>query len=897
MGQNTDSVRHLPNFCEQEDKNLQWKKVKLLFGNCFNFSCEGNVLLDDENISYIEESPEVKSEASHSGTVSEFPCSESVVCGNENSLGTLSCIMSPEIHASNNMTQDGSPIEWETNKLFPYIKKQSCKNYSSFESSPPIEGLIDTKEASGGPSGLLTAGDELRPLAVKHNSLSYKNTDIVTNEHNCFGKKDKFYNKVLPFPIVSKSFSSQEYPGAVNSLVQFDDDTNSHSVSINYGKDVECKGNNFSIFQKPVVAKDTMILCNDLDSDCQVIPLSFSPNVHPDMGSVPINYQVSINNSVPPGTLVSSSCNSNSFVTVLNQTKDSIHPASWPRRRPQSLRVAMCYSDPEHLQANVESQSSAANLQEIALEDMTGIPVVEGLSPANVLSCIINSKNKEVQEESNTEKSVNRNVETERPPLEMFEKDNENRSVTKHGKPDSAVMNMFPCNDSVFKAPDISKGSLASAETVLRSSALFCPLLNATQNSDKLEDGALMSPSSDKENDPTMISVRPKIKNFSNSHSPKRKKTSPLRKTRSPRKHRPDSIKEIHPKSLPAQSSESIGTGNIKACVREEDVWAVDDFLPVSRSYQTQHLEQQNCNLNLSPTTAVKTSVSGVETICGSKSETFKGSTTPFLDDVDFSMINSTFSTDTGYETETNTNSVSAEDCIAQQKEAVKSDETQSFHLVAGGNSVTENLSTLPFVPSAHTTPVNLSGTTTPNTVTEDLTDYYSICSELANLVNVSSSISCHKEAGEDTADYLSISSEMPGVSKLPEDSPCADLVVQQDLVEGVKDAESSGDLRTPNQTFKNSEAVLTNEECLTSVEDPGVEEAVCPPEDVSGEHSPSNSSTHSPVDTPSQEIVEIKYMQLSLSIVLAIVLHAMQSISQFMLEIFLATEQEDRWD
>lgn len=895
-------VRRLPNFGEQKNKNPEWQKVKLLFSNCFNFSCEGNVLLDDENISYIEESPEMKSEASHSGTISELPCSESVVCGDEAGLGVLSCITSPEIHASNYMTQDGSPVEWERNKLFPDIKKQSCRNYNSIESSPPIEGITDPKEASRGPSCLLAAGDELRPLISKHNSVSYKNTEMVTNEHDCFAKKDRFYNKVLPFPLVSKSFGSHEYSGAVNSLVKFNDDTNSHSVSLSYGKDVQCKGNDFSDFQKPVVAKDTMILCNDLDSDCQVVPLSFSPNVHPDMGTVPINCQMSMNNSVPPGTLVSSSCNSNSLVTLLNQTKESIHPASWPRRRPQSLRVAMCYSDPEHLQAIVGSPPSAANLQEIALEEMTANPSFEGLSSTsmNISSSIVDPKNKTSREESNSERSVNRNVdEEEKSPLEIFKKDTENKAVMRHAQPDNALTrNVSSCRASVLQESDISKDpalmAVAAAETVLRSSALLYPLLSAAQNCGGFEDAALRSPSSDKENDPAMLSVRPKIKSIGSSHSPKRKKTSPLKKNKSPRKHRSDSIKEIQPKSVLPQAYEKVRNRNYV----EEDVWAVDDFLPVLKPCQSQPVEQQNMNLKLSSTPAVKDSMCGVETMSGpkSKSENAKGSTTPFLDDVDFGMMNSTFSTDTGYETETNATSVSTEDCTALQEEATKSKVIFSPQSVTRGNSVTDNLNSMPFVSSARVTPVNLSGTTTPNTVTEDLTDYYSICSELANLVYVSNNISCQKETGDDTADYLSISSEVPGVSKLPDDSPCAELDVHQGFVEDVEGAEVFSRLPTPNQPVKQSQDLPANEESLIADKDP-VEEVASPPDDVPGEQSPSNSSSHTPVETPSQELVEVKYMQLSLSIVLAIVLHAMQSISQFMLEIFLATEQEDRWD
>lgn len=908
MGGNGDDVRRLPSYGEQKNIIPEWQRVKTLLSSCFNFSCEGNVLLDDANVSYIEESPEMNFEASHSGVVSELPCSDSAVCGDENGLGVVSCITSPEIHASKYLTQDVSPIEWETNKLFPDIRKQSCRNYNSFDSSPPVEGIADTRETSKWPLGVRAARDESRPLISKHNSVCYKNTEMVAaNEHDCFAKKDRFYNKVLPFPIVSKSLGSQEYAGAVNSLVSFDDDTNSHSVSLNFDKGVEGKGNNSSVFPKPVVARDTMILCNDLDSDCQVVPLSFSPNVHPDMGSVPLNYQVSMNNSVPPGTLVSSSCNSNSLVTLLNQTKDSIQPASWPRRRPQSLRVAMCYSDPEHLQAtDVESPLSAAHLQEIALEDLTANLPVERLSPAStsVLSSIADPQNKANQEENNTERPLIRNVERKEEPLpETLGRESENKGVIRQIKPnDAAIMNLSSYRDSVFKASDINREpsamAIAAAETVLKSSALLYPLLQAAQNYGGFEDGVLRSPSSDKENDPAMLSVRPKVKNISSSHSPKRKKTSPLKKNKSPRRQKSDSMKETQPKSLslPQTCENARNRSNSVRVREEEDVWAVDDFLPVSKSCQRQAVvKSQSCDVKLSPLAAVKSSVS-VETKAVLKSENIKGITTPFLDDVDLSMMNSTFSTDTGYETETNPNSVSTEDCVALREEAKKSKEVLSPRSVPQSNSVMDGINFLPCVPSPHTTPINISGTTTPNTVTEDLTDYYSICSELANLVNVSNTISCQKEAGDDTADYLSVTSEMPGVLKLPEDSPCGDLdVLQQGFTEDTREAAVPSRLPSPNQTHPRD--LPENEESSVTKEESGAEDAVSPPEDVSSEPSPSNSSSHSPTDSPSQELVEVKYMQLSLSIVLAIVLHAMQSISQFMLEIFLATEQEDRWD
>lgn len=889
MGGSSDDLRHLPNFGEERNNNPEWQKVKLLLSSCFNFSCEGNVLLDDENISCLEDSPEMKrDEASSNREVSD-----SVVCDDENGHGVLSCITSPEIHSTDYLTQNGSSAEWEKNKLYPDIKKQSGKNYNSFESSPPLDEITDTKEASMGSPGLLTASDELRPLISKYNSMFYKNDGSVTNEYDCVAKKDKFYNKVLPFPIMSKSFGSPEYSGAVNSLVKFDDDTNSHSVSLNYSKDMECKGNNFSVFQKPVIAKDTMILCNDLDSDCQVIPLSFSPNVHPDMGLVPpVNSQVSMNNSVPPGTLVSSSCNSNSLVTLLNQTKDSTHPASWPRRRPQSLRVAMCYSDPEHLQASLENPSPVVNLQEIALEDMSTNSLKDCFSrKMNILSSPISFNSLAVQDESKLKCPLNENPsEKQELSSEICRKD-EDRVILRDTKPDDGNDDTaISTKDNVLQASDVCKESFNSVTETSHTSNSFT---NASQRHVESEDWGLKSPSSDKENDPTILSVRPKIKSINTSHSPKKKKMSPLKKHKSPRKHKPDVMKEVPSKSLSPQKCENINKKD-SLCSREEDVWAVDDFLPIKKHHHSQCVEQLDKNSKSSPTLTVKNSLCGLEVKSGSKSENVKGNMTPFFDDTDFSMVNSTFSTDTGYETETNVNSVSGEDCVTVD-EVPKSKEISTLHSMAQRSIVPDVNSSL-CVPSAHSTPINLSGPATPNTVTDDLTEYYSICSELTNLINVSNNISLQKEAGDDTPDYLSISSELPGVSKLLEDSPSADLDMQQCFVEDNKNIELAENSSRPDQASHSwdSQDSPSNREPSAAIETPVDQD---PPSPTEKEKTPSDSSLPSPVNTPSQELVEVKYVQLSLSIVLAIVLHAMQSISQFMLEIFLATEQDDRWD
>ncbi|KAG0725916.1 hypothetical protein GWK47_037664 [Chionoecetes opilio] len=905
MEGSSDDLRHLPIFREEKNNIPEWQKVKLLLSSCFNFSCEGNFLLDDENISCLEESPDSKeSEVCYSRSISDLTCSESVVCDDNNDHGTLSCITSPEIHATNCMIQDRSLVEWEKDKLYPDIKKQSCKSYNSFHSSPSLEGITDTSEVSLGSTCLVTASDELLPLISKCNSVFYETAVSVTNDYDCEAKKDKFYNKVLPFPISTKSLGALECSGAVNSLVKFDDDTNSHSVSLNYNNYIDCKGDNLSVYEKPIIAKDTMILCNDLDSDCQVIPLSFSPNVYPDMGTVPqVNCQVSMNKSVPPGTLVTSSCNS--LVTLLSKTKDSIHPASWPRRRPQSLRIAMCYSNPEHLQANVENPLSSVNLQEIALEDLSTNSLEDcSRKTNNILSSIISSKNLAMQRESKLNWSINKSLcEKEKLSVSEICIKNENSYEIMGTKPaDDRDITLSSRGGDSLQTSDICKRSsvesVTATETNYRSNnALLYPFIDATQNYGELEEWAPRSPSSDKENDPAMLSVRPKMKN-NHHHSPKKKKTSPVKKNKSPRKTRYDFMKEIQPKTLLPQKCEN-SNKNGSLSTREEDIWAVDDFLPVAKYRHSHFVEQQDNKSKLPLTLVVKNSPCGFEVKSGSKSENIKDTITPHFDDMDFSMMNSTFSTDTGYETETHVNSVSTDDCVTfdevhQSKEITfPSSKTQS-------NIVPDTNVSL-CVPSAHSTPINVSGPTTPNTVTDDLSEYYSICSELTNLINASNNISFQKEVDDDTPGYFSISSELPGVSRQPEDSPSTDLDLQQCFIEDNKTTEPPDSSPKPNQASHNCgshiQDSLINREPSKAFKCPASQDPLSPTEDVSGEKTLSAASSNSPVHTLSQELVEVKYVQLSLTIALAIVLHAMQSISQFMLEIFLATEQEDRWD
>lgn len=896
------------------------------WSGCFDFSCEGSAFLDDENVPCLEHCPETEL-GDHRGCenrrVSDITFSGSVR-NDVGSSGILSCV-----RPTSDVTSRDFSGDLERDRLFPAIRKQSNKGYSSFEPSPPLEEIMDRSQPAMPSSNFTDSSEELKPLISKPLLVCSENneSDKVTNELDCVLKKEISYNKVLPFPVITKNLGSHEYSGAVNSLVEFDNHTNSHSVSLGCGQDRNSNGSNSSSSSTPTVTRDTMILCNDLDSACQVVPLSFSPNLYPDVGSVPlINCQLSVNKTVPPGTfssLASTSCSSNSLVTLLNQTKNTLSlPASWPRRRPQSLRVAICYSDPEYLKDMQNASVISATQQEIGLNDMSARyhKLYPSSRTTNILASVTGSDNKSVQEkEDHCQVEAVMNIGKynegyyEKKSMEDIIGIEENLKIVKNRRLDGMRVADFLTGHGIShkdsnQFSDFSVLPEFSLDSTQISQKLLSPVMDAVPCHLGFDDSFLRSPGSDKENDPAMLSVRPKVQCSNTTHSPKKKKTSPKKKHRSPKKHRSASMKENQSgqqKSLPLmeQDEETLRSETSKLWSLNDDAWAVDDFLPVSSRSQSHSVARMLQDLRLSPAETPKVTVVSSSVIGASLSNKSQASklvtTSSSSDEMDSSMITSTFSTDTGYETETTMNSICTDEYSTNDEKKL-SRKITSPHSNGQKDSLSEICN--PYsTPSNLATPDPLSEPSTPQTVADDTTEYFSICSELTNLTNASDDAHLPKNSGDDTPDFLSISSEMPGIPRLLEDSPLADLETQMLFTKDAHDVRSSEDCIKLPEALSNSGSCSLDSpasgEPSTLVESPAGQDSLSIPEAASGEQSPSDESSFSASNTPSQELVEIKYVQLSLSIVLAIVLHAMQSISQFMLEIFLASDQEDRWD
>lgn len=890
-----------------DDENQQEiSAIKWPWSGCFNFSCEGSALLDDENVPCLEHCPEAEIDEDRvydNRRMSDITLAGSVSNEEVGVIGILSCIRPAGVIT----TQSEVSSVPEKDSLLTAKKKLPNKSYNSFEPSPPLEGIMNSNQAVTSSVELTDSCEALKPLVCKSSQVC-EESERITNDLDFVIKKEISYNKVLPFPIM-KSFSSYDYSGAVNSLVEFDSDTKSHSVSLGCGQNTKLSGSN-SFASSTALTRETMILCNDLDSACQVVPLSFSPNLYPDVGSVPfINCQVSVNNTVPPETF--NSCKSNSLVTLTNQTKcPNNQPASWPRRRPQSLRVALCYSDPECLQ-DVDCLSlSSARQQEIGLSDISAsykevfpspyttslLTVdpsadIEAINKKQDICCVDPCTNISKCGEDDLGKTLE----------EMKPDEEENLNVVKDAKPYGVHVDeiLGVCDDIKMKNLDIL-GELAPESIDVNKKFAVC--VDGNQCPSDLHDKILMSPSSDKESDPSLVSVRPKVQSFNTVHSPK-KKISPKLKHRSPKKFKLASMREALPrqqKSLPVTACEKENPRSEESRFRslDDDVWAVDDFLPVVSRSQSRSLPQVLQDFKVSPTkaTGVLALASVVEVPISVKAQANKPVSTPLsFDEMDSSMITSTFSTDTGYETETtvSVNSACNDDCSTNGEKLSTSitspqSDIQKDPLTEKCNSTCNSL------PSNFTTPA-VSELATPQTVADDTTEYYSICSELTNLIHALNDTPLPKNPGDDTPDYLSISSEILGISRLPEDSPSADLEMQQLIPENVVEAVALEECHEKPESLSNlgsspMDSVASGDPS-TLVETPACQDA------GSGEQSLSDDSLLSHNDTPSQELVEIKYVQLSLSIVLAIVLHAMQSISQFMLEIFLSSDQEERWD
>lgn len=860
-----------------------WQYANLIrwpWGGCFSFSGDGSVVLDDENVPCLEPFSEIESISS--------------VCDEGRRLSKEMESVSPVSGADVSCCRDNCFII-EGKDLNEAIKKQSNKNYSSFDPSPPVEKFSefvtsDLRENS------IDLCDESKPLLVGASPCaSDEVTGGKTNDLNSSVKKEICYDKIIPLPVTLKD---------LNKLKDHGTDNFGYDVGNNHIKSEEFSDKTRSPVATPTT-KETIVLCNDLDSVCQVIPLSFSPNLYPDVGSVPlINCQASRKSALPSpmfSTVVSTADdNSDSYVTVLSRTGNRVRSAaSWPRRRPQSLRVAICYSTPECRQEVGKPVRCSVDSQEIGMRDMSHGK--EALHPSSSTTSFLKAwgslENLETNKSSKSICGFESSFSQSQPDCskldDFFQADSESRLD---------MLNYVQVKEKCYES-DIQEvlTDVSGDSQKIAAAAASLPLVQSSQintrpsNLPQLEmvspvyASYLMSPSSDKENDPALLSVRPKVK-----QSPRRKKNSPKKKSKSPKKNKLGNTREEQNKLQKACSSDygsEVSVHSVKCGNLDDDVWAVDDFLPLPKNKIGNTLpfglqDFEVCNSHNFKSTSLQPLMppSDVQKHSPIHSTSAK--------DFENSMVTSTFSTDTGYETETNRSEKDtniAEKAKILIKQPVDGSDTecklkdQNHPLNASNYSLAASSELA-------------SEATTPHTVAEDFTEYYSITSELSN-----APYSTRQGAGEDTPDYLSICSEMPGVPRLPEDSPMVDFEMNPLFPEVSK---YNNLLPSPLDSPESGEPSTMTDSPITVaksvVED--VEEKNSPehgPSDGSHSATPSvaDSSPNTPDKVPSQELVEIKYVQLSLSIVLAIVLHAMQSISQFMLEIFLATEHEGYWD
>ena len=782
------------------------------------------------------------------------------------------------------------------------IKKHSNKNYSSFDTSPPLEELsITDVDLEISDKSVNMCNDDRKPLLV---GARFCVTDEVvsgkTNELNSSLEKEICYDKVLPFPVDKKDLNSAETLGVDN--LGYDDDGDDIEDTFSSDKCEEKSGVEKS--KSPAITaaatRETIVLCNDLDSVCQVLPLSFSPNLYPDVGSVPlINCQASRKLALPSQlftSVVTTANTSDSFVTVLSRNKNRVSSAaSWPRRRPQSLRVAICYSSPECRQEGVNaSLVPSGGLQEIGLSDMSQDSQTIGSLSNNTTSFLKtwgSLENLELDSGSKVVSGLESSFSLSQPDCskldDFFQLDHENKQQGLKVLPKRMDNCALTDVDGRSNSSDSSLRSLTSTSHPLSHSAQINTIPSILPHVDSFSPPSyndyLMSPSSDKENNPALLSVRPKVR-----QSPRRKKNSPKKKSKSPKKHR---VKEELSKPQKQYSSfdlDDVPLHQTKCGSLDDDVWAVDDFLPLPKHNLSQSLPKGMQDFEVCHSPVFGNAAPKSPKL---QSDFQKVSPSSSCKDMENSMLISTFSTDTGYETETNKND--SENNFLEKIGMKQKQVSVKLSPKGNGNNQlmeteTFNLATPSEVPSEATTPM---------TVGDDMTEYYSIASEISNIP-----YSTLQNTGEDTPDYLSICSEMPGgISRLPEDSPSVDLEMNHLFPEDGKFIDLlPSPLESPEScdpsTLTDSPVTMARS-LVEDLDDDKSQENCHTEPSRSLTPSPVDSSPNTPDEVPSHELVEVKYVQLSLSIVLAIVLHAMQSISQFMLEIFLATEHEGHWD
>lgn len=883
--------------------------VRWPWSGCFSFSGEGSVILDDENVPCLEPSSEIESVDSLQNESRQ----------GSKGVASTSPVMS-EVGLGHNEKKE---IDVDRKECDEPGKKHSSKSYSSFDPSPPLEEGVNSDITGEVLENLAEVCDDQKPLLIGANSCSkYKEINGKSNELNCSVKKAICYEKIIPFPIATKDLNSEKC-GAANLGYDDDDDTND-CVPVGCAEKSKDRLEECHSSLTPLKSKETLVLCNDLDNVCQVIPLSFSPNLYPDVGSVPlINCHASRKSALPSQIFTSvvstKNENSDSFVTVLSNTKSPItSAASWPRRRPQSLRVAICYSSPECRQEGLDHVTATSMAsQEIGMSDMSrGIQDVgPSASTTSFLKTWGSLENLEADKSIDDGfMGIESSFSHSQPNCSKMED-----SLDAEFTHEQDVLKSLPTKDVILGNVFSEEGANTLEEAVKQeeeATVISQPLTQIAQINVKPTlspqgdmifnhssySSYLTSPSSDKENDPALLSVRPKVR-----QSPRKKKNSPKKKSKSPKKAKLGNPKEDSCKSqkccMSVDYDDNLSLHKPIYGSFDDDVWAVDDFLPLPKRNFSHSLPREMQDFEVCYTGNFKahnTTSSAVEGILSesSNSQTDVQNSSPTSSsckDVDSSMIVSTFSTDTGYETETNKNENDYN--LADKGEVLQKEQLEINHTnvrLRENDLCSGNASYSLTTPSEYA-----SGATTPLTVADDLTEYFSITSELTNVP-----YSTLQNTGEDTPDYLSICSEMPGIPRLPEDSPQADLEVNQLYPEDVLiskslsspvDSPESGDLSTLTESPTTLTKSVMEEEDINETENLP---QICPSEPShSITPSPVNSHSGTPEATPSYELVEVKYVQLSLSIVLAIVLHAMQSISQFMLEIFLATEQEGHWD
>ncbi|CAL4109403.1 unnamed protein product [Meganyctiphanes norvegica] len=838
-----DSIHH--------ESGSQWWP----WSSCLNITGSGSGnLLDDANI----------------GEPMSSPTSISVVSAAPNILVDSPAGLLPCSHLTSYYDSENTQIlNTKQDKDFTLaIKKLSNKGYNSFKSS--CSEFIENETLCV--AKIRGCMEEVQELITAEDSDCESEGKInACNEQGYILKKDISYDKVLSFGIKENINDIKFNSEKTNNIVR--------------RKHNELGKNSSSSTLSPIL-KEAIALKNDLDHENSVVPVAFSPNLFPDNGSLSLK-TCSIVPNVPPAfdSYVQHSVDGQTAVTVLSHTRSmpgsiknipgqgsnsgqrgvAITSATWPFQRPHSLRLAICYKEIEDLSEQecdraLEMKCHQSDFKEI--DKPTAVPsTIDPQTTDNVDKTNFLNINMSVDSQNN----INSDLEAVKHNFSEVQVnpcvEDKNSFIQVNEKNDSVV---FSHNDFVESNKNCNNDSVIStiASTIVSS---FVP------------ENSLMSPSSDKENNPILLSVRPKIR-----------KGSPLKKHKSPKKSKNSTNENSHPvkKKNSVRSHENVG----------KDFWEVDDTLPVP-SKQSNHAGPrvlQECHLSPSRNTCInsnsfKYQASPARCKTTSKSKSAKDKITVIRNSNDISPVElRNCIADSPQSISKNMSTIN--DCLGgnSNKDLVSSEIYESHSEEAltlmlsplEPNKEKHNTSykTMSEVLPTEITKKSPSELPTPNMTTEDITDYYSTYSEIQSNSFSDMSIVCNET--EEVSDYVSITSEIPG---LPKDTSLLDInavslpseedSINVGMTDSVITVLSVGSLESgdPSSMTESHKDVFSD-----GSESPG-------PESLLG--------------SPSKEVMEVKYVQLSLSIVLAVVLHAMQSISQFMVEVFLASEQNgDQW-